>query len=140
VAPGAHEVTIKLLTDETGPDPFAALVCVSGRRRQRWPRILRTDYRGSSHRPGDACMTAEVFGVNGGVAVVVGLLTLVPIWALIDAVSRPSAAFYTAGSHKGAWIGVILVLWLLTGVLGGLLSIWYLLSVRPKVRRARLSV
>jgi hypothetical protein len=84
-------------------------------------------------------MTAEVFGVNGPVAVVVGLLTLMPIWALIDAVSRPSAAFYVAGTHKGAWIGVILVLWILTGVLGGLLSIWYLVSVRPKVRRARLS-
>lgn len=83
-------------------------------------------------------MAGEVFNSGGLpiVVVVVAVLSLLPIWALIDAISRPSAAFYGAGSHKGAWIAVIVVLWILTGVLGGLVSAWYLISVRPKVRRA----
>ncbi len=85
-------------------------------------------------------MAGEVFQSSGTpiVVVVMAVISLVPIWALIDAISRPSAAFYAAGTHKGAWIAVIVVLWLLTGVLGGLSAAWYLISVRPKVRRATL--
>jgi uncharacterized protein DUF2516 len=57
----------------------------------------------------------------------------VPVWAIVDAASRPPVAFYGAGSNKTAWIVVIAVSWLLG--LGFFLGGFYLLFTRPKVRR-----
>lgn len=57
----------------------------------------------------------------------------VPLWAVIDAANRPAAAFYGAGSHKTAWIAVIVVAFFLG--IGLLLGGFYLLFTRPKVRR-----
>ncbi|HSZ35982.1 MAG TPA: hypothetical protein VK773_02740 [Acidimicrobiales bacterium] len=57
----------------------------------------------------------------------------VPLWAVVDAAGRPSAAFTGAGSNKTAWIAVIAVAFFF-GV-GVFLGGWYLLSTRPKVRR-----
>lgn len=57
----------------------------------------------------------------------------VPLWAFIDAVNRPAAAFYGAGSNKTAWIAVIVVAFFLG--IGFFLGGFYLLSTRPKVRR-----
>jgi hypothetical protein len=80
-------------------------------------------------------VTGELFGVDGLIVLVFGFIALVlPIWALIDAISRPSAAFTAAGSSKGLWITLIVVFWLLTGIIGAVLSIVYLASIRPRVR------
>ena len=57
----------------------------------------------------------------------------VPIWAIVDAANRPTAAFHGAGSNKTAWIVVIVVAWLIG--LGFFLGGFYLLFTRPKVRR-----
>jgi hypothetical protein len=62
-----------------------------------------------------------------------GLGVGVPIWAVVDAASRPAAAFYGAGSNKTAWIAVIVVAFFL-GV-GLFLGGYYLLFTRPKVGR-----
>jgi hypothetical protein len=67
------------------------------------------------------------------VLLVLALSFGVPIWAVVDAASRPAAAFYGAGSNKTAWIVVIVVTFLL-GV-GLFLGGFYLLFTRPKVRR-----
>ncbi len=67
------------------------------------------------------------------VLVILILGVAVPIWALIDAASRPTVAFYGAGSHKTAWIVVIVVAWLIG--LGFFLGGFYLVFTRPKVRR-----
>lgn len=68
------------------------------------------------------------------IALLVLLLGLgVPLWAVIDAASRPAVAFYGAGSNKTAWIAVIVVAFFL-GV-GFLLGGFYLLFTRPKVVR-----
>ncbi len=80
-------------------------------------------------------MTGAIFGVDGLILLVVGLIALVvSIWALIDAISRPAGAFTAAGSSKGTWIALIVVFWLLTGLIGTVLSIVYLASIRPRVR------
>ena len=80
-------------------------------------------------------MTGAIFGVDGLILLVVGLIALVlPIWALIDAISRPAGAFTAAGSSKGMWVALIVVFWLLTGIIGAVLSIVYLASIRPRVR------
>jgi hypothetical protein len=69
------------------------------------------------------------------IAVVIGLATLVvPIWAIVDAASRPSAAFTVAGSSKAMWIAIIAVAWVLTGIVGLILGAVYLGNIRPRVR------
>ena len=52
-------------------------------------------------------MLAEVFGPNLLIVVIVGMA--IPLWAIIDALSRPAAAFYGAGTNKTAWVIVLLV-------------------------------
>jgi Protein of unknown function (DUF2516) len=80
-------------------------------------------------------MTGEVFGVDGIFIALVGIVMLIiPIWALVDAIARPSAAFSAARSSKGMWIALIAITWLLTGIIGTVLSVVYLASIRPRVK------
>ena len=77
-----------------------------------------------------------------------GILVLV-VWALIDAVTRPAAAFVAAGKQtKQIWLailGVSLVICLIglggfLGLLGAIVAvaaIVYLVDVRPAVRGMR---
>ena len=81
-------------------------------------------------------MIGEIFGLDGLLILVVVLV--IPIWALVDAASRPSGAFTAAGSSKGMWIALIVLLTLFTGIIGVVLSIVYLTSIRPKVKSAML--
>ena len=76
-------------------------------------------------------MLAEVFGPDLLIVVIVGMA--IPLWAIIDAVSRPAAAFYGAGTNKTAWVIVLLVATFVLG-LGLFLGLFYLMSVRRKVR------
>jgi hypothetical protein len=80
-------------------------------------------------------MTGAIFGVDGLIVLVIALVTLfIPIWALIDSISRPTGAFAAAGSSKGLWIALIVLFWLFTGIVGVILSIVYLASIRPRVK------
>jgi Protein of unknown function (DUF2516) len=80
-------------------------------------------------------VTGEVFGLDGIFILLIAVVMLViPIWALVDAISRPSGAFSAAGSSKGMWVALIAITWLLTGIIGTVLSIVYLASIRPRVR------
>lgn len=56
----------------------------------------------------------------------------VPLWAVVDAATRPASAFTAAGSNKATWIVVIVVSWFFG--LGFFLGGFYLLVKRPKVR------
>jgi hypothetical protein len=77
---------------------------------------------------------AEIFGPDILiVAIALFCSTVVPIWAIADAASRPALAFHAAGSNRAAWIAVIVVA-LLIG-LGFFLGGFYLLFTRPRVRR-----
>lgn len=77
-------------------------------------------------------MTGEVFGLSGLIILLVFMV--LPIWALVDAISRPTGAFAAAGSSKGMWIALIVVFSLLTGIVGVVLSIVYLALIRPRVK------
>jgi hypothetical protein len=80
-------------------------------------------------------LTGEIVGLDGVIILLVVLATLfLPIWALIDAILRPTGAFTAAGSSKGMWIALIVVFWLFTGIIGAVLSVVYLASIRPRVR------
>jgi len=76
-----------------------------------------------------------IFGLDGLFVLLIGLVGLVlPIWVLVDAISRPTGAFTAAGSSKGMWIALILLFWLFTGIVGVVLSVVYLASIRPRVK------
>jgi hypothetical protein len=78
-------------------------------------------------------MLAEVIG--GPNVLVIALITMaVPLWAVIDALSRPAVAFYAAGSNKTAWVVVLVVATFVFGM-GLFLAAYYLIGVRRKVRQ-----
>ena len=80
-------------------------------------------------------MTSEILGGDSFIVLIIVFVALViPIWALIDSISRPSGAFTAAGSSKGMWIALIVVFWFFTGIVGVVLSIIYLVSIRPRVK------
>jgi Protein of unknown function (DUF2516) len=80
-------------------------------------------------------MLSEVFGLNLLVLLFVLVIGLViPVWAIVDAASRPSGAFSAAGSSKTMWIVLIMVGWLVTGLIGIILAVVYQASIRPRVR------
>jgi hypothetical protein len=81
-------------------------------------------------------MIGAIFGVDA-IMLLFGLAGLViPLWAIVDAASRPSGAFMAAGSSKSLWISLILITWLLTVIIGFVLAVAYLASIRPRVRSA----
>jgi hypothetical protein len=72
-------------------------------------------------------------GPNVGLLFVMIFAVAVPVVAIVDALSWPAWAFYGAGSNKAAWV-IVLAVTALLGI-GGFLGAWYLLGVRPGVRR-----
>jgi len=71
----------------------------------------------------------------GDVFVLLMLASLaIPIWAIVDAITRPSAAFAAANSSKGLWIALVALTTFFTGIIGLVLAIAYLASIRPRVK------
>ncbi len=65
------------------------------------------------------------------IALVIGLASLVLwVWALVDAVRRPTSEWDAAAQNQLLWVVVIVV----TGAIGALI---YLFVARPQLQRAR---
>ena len=80
-------------------------------------------------------MIGDIFGPDIFIVLIVMVAgLLVPIWAIADAASRPTGAFVAAGSSKALWITLIVVFWLVTGIVGFVLAVVYLASIRPRVK------
>jgi hypothetical protein len=69
----------------------------------------------------------SAFGSGPGIFLIIFVALPVWIWGLADAISRPGWAFDRARSSKALWI-------LLQVLLGVILAIIYLISIRPRVR------
>ncbi|HVX19073.1 MAG TPA: DUF2516 family protein [Acidimicrobiales bacterium] len=65
------------------------------------------------------------------VILVMGLV--LPLWALIDAASRPDWAWQQIGSAKSTYIILIVVGFFLFGIVGLIASIVYLAAARPRL-------
>ena len=78
-------------------------------------------------------MVGEAF-VNLPFIGIMLVFVVVPIWAVVDAISRPTGAFAAAGSSKGLWIALIALTTFFTGLIGLILAIVYLASIRPRVK------
>ena len=83
-------------------------------------------------------LLSEIFGPNLLIVLFVVIVRIAllgcSIWAIIDVSSHSKQAFYSAGSSKVAWIVVIAIFTVFHGI-GSLIAIYYLVRVRPKVRR-----
>lgn len=55
------------------------------------------------------------------------------IWAIFDAAFRPPEAFVAIGDSKALWMTLIAVFTLALGVVGFILALVYLFSIRPKL-------
>jgi hypothetical protein len=86
---------------------------------------------GRSSRGGP--VLAEIFGPD---LLLILVLFVIPLWAIIDAATRPTPAWRAAGQSKPLWLSLIIGTTLLTGLIGVILSIVYLTVIRPKVRGA----
>jgi hypothetical protein len=62
------------------------------------------------------------------------------LWAIIDAAVRPNLAFQFAGASKALWITLVAAFSLFCGPIGVIFSLIYLLSIRPKVKAAQVSM
>ena len=71
----------------------------------------------------------------GMAALGIGCLS-VTLWAIIDAASTPNERFVAARSSKSRWIAGIAILYTLTVVVGAILAVGYLLTIRPRLRTA----
>ena len=89
----------------------------------------------------------DLFGTSELLLLSLGLGALArKVWALVDAISRPTEAFPAAGKlTKVAWIAILVVAIVLGGInvlglfglVGLVAAIVYLVDVRPAVRGMR---
>ncbi len=69
------------------------------------------------------------------IVLVVLVLLLVPIWAIVDAATRPDSQWAAASQSKTLWV-VLLVSGLFLPGVGFVLLVVYLASIRPQLKRA----
>jgi hypothetical protein len=77
-------------------------------------------------------------GVAGVLFLVVAALAVVAlsIWAIVDVCRHPEVAWRRIGQNQAVWLAVLIGSWLLTGVLGPVLALVYLATVRPRLLAA----
>jgi len=69
--------------------------------------------------------------------ILAGLATLVlPIWAIVDAATRPESAYAAIGASKTAQIVVLVVTALVCGIVGTIVAGFYLIGTRRELRSA----
>jgi hypothetical protein len=74
------------------------------------------------------------------ILLVIGLgavVIAVEVWAIIDAATRPHEAWEAIGANKALWITLIAVFAVACGIVGLVLAIVYLATIRPKLRATR---
>ena len=82
---------------------------------------------------------ADYTAGDWALAIVTAVFVCIPlgisIWALLDAAHRPEWAWALSGRRRVVWIA--LILFGVLSVIGGLvISAWYLVGVRPRIRDA----
>jgi len=75
-----------------------------------------------------------IAAISPGLGVIALASAILSIWALVDAITRPDWALRAAGSNKTLWV-VLEVLGIF--ICGLVLSLIYLLAIRPKVMTAQ---
>ena len=71
--------------------------------------------------------------------ILVGILVLLvlPVWAIVDALQATEAQWEAIGQQRTLWLVLIAAGTLCGGLIGTILAIVYLATVRPKLRTAQ---
>lgn len=79
--------------------------------------------------------------IGGPEFVIIAIVSIVflvfPVWSLADAVMRTPQDFDRIGQSRTTWIVLLLLGVFCFGIVGAVLGIYYLLSVRPKLQGRR---
>jgi hypothetical protein len=76
--------------------------------------------------------------MSHGLLVVVSVVSLaVVVWGIIDVARRPASAL--AARWKALWIAGMLVGWFLFGIIGTMVSVFYLAGPRRRLNAGRYS-
>jgi hypothetical protein len=79
--------------------------------------------------------------IGSGEFLVIAIVSIVflvfPVWSLADAVMRTPQDFDRIGQSRTTWIVLLLLGVFCFGIVGAVLGIYYLLSVRPKLQGRR---
>lgn len=67
--------------------------------------------------------------------IVVLLGFALPIWAIVDALTRPDSQWAAVGQSKMIWV-LVLVIGIFVPLVGIVVAIVYLATIRPKLKRA----
>lgn len=78
----------------------------------------------------DRLIVGSFDGALGLIGIAVRVLA---IWALVDSVLRPERVFQAADQNKWLWVGLNVLAFIIP-FFGLLISTFYLLTVRPRVR------
>lgn len=68
------------------------------------------------------------------ILIIAAIFLIFPLWSLVDASMRTNGDFERIGQSRGTWIVLLLVGIFCFTIVGAVLGIYYLLSVRPKLR------
>ena len=68
------------------------------------------------------------------ILVVAAIFLVFPLWSLADATMRTNDEFDRIGQSRGTWIVILLIGIFCFTIVGAVLGIYYLLSVRPQLR------
>lgn len=68
------------------------------------------------------------------ILVIAAIFLVFPLWSLVDASMCTNDDFDRIGQSRGTWIVLLLVGIFCFTIVGAVLGLYYLLSVRPKLR------
>jgi hypothetical protein len=68
------------------------------------------------------------------ILVVAAIFLVFPLWSLVDASMRTNRDFERIGQSRGTWIALLLAGMFCFTIVGAVLGLYYLLSVRPKLQ------
>jgi len=79
--------------------------------------------------------------IGSGEFIVIAIVSIVflvfPVWSLADAVMRTPQDFDRIGQSRTTWIVLLLLGVFCFAIVGAVLGVYYLLSVRPKLQGRR---
>ncbi len=82
-------------------------------------------------------LATTTWGIPQGLLIAIAIvLSVIALWAIIDAITRPAAAFEQVGQTKPMWLVLLILTGLMCGPIGTVVAIYYLASVRPKLKSA----
>jgi hypothetical protein len=80
-------------------------------------------------------MNTTTIGSNLPLLLVYGVSLIVVMWCVVDAMRRPPQEL--PPGKKAAWVIATLVGWLLFGIMGAAIAVFYLLGPRKKMNADR---